>query len=382
MSSPNTPAKSAVRPRDAIIAASDDEGDDGSTSDDSLEDLATILGTRRPDPPSQPIRSTANPTTGTPRAKRTALELPSSPLTLNPKVHKFDLNALAKAARLDDAISASSARAKAATEDMARQNTAASKKSLVYGSSDDEDEEDRALVGVVTDNAGDDAHKVLRAVKRAEQGGTHARYCFFATQYTLPTSTKPPVKIRGPWRILTQGNAAEREDNMASGLPQTLITQLGQLPDEMFEWMLDEICVQESALLRLEYCNLVAQSPSQVETLVTPQRLDHMVFRLGASPELNVKTSALSMMKVAEDPYADRDWSCLTSFLFLLGSIASSLSVMTITHASQVLLRMSMDPVILQAPGLLEEYRSAIAALVNAIPLASWDAFVSHDLKR
>lgn len=379
MSLPSTPAKSTARSRDAVIAASDDDGDGGSSSDDSLEDLATILGTRRPDPPSQPVRSVANKPTGTPRAKRTALELPSSPLTLNPKIHKFDISALAKAARLDDAISASSARAKAANEDMARQSSGVSRKPLAYGSSSEDDEDDRALVEVVTDNAGDDAHKVLRAVKRAEQGGKHARYCFFDSDYTVPPCAKSPTKIRGPWKILTQGNVAEREQNVVSGLPQILISKVGQLPDALFDWMLDEICVQESSLLRLEYCSLAAQCASQVETHITPERLDQMLFRLGASPELTIKDSALPMLRISEEPYLERDWACLSSFLSLTAAIASSLSVTTIVYTTQVLLRMSMDPVVLQTPGILLDYQGAIASLLRAIPFASWDGFVSVD---
>jgi hypothetical protein len=300
-------------------------------------------------------------------------------LTLNPKVHKFDINALAKAARLDDAISASSARAKAAAESMARQDAAAASKpgkEADYGSSD-EDEDDRAFVGVVTDNAGDDAHKVLRAVRRAEHGGSHTRYCFFDTTYTVPESNTPP-KIRGPWRILTQGDVLEREQNIASGLPQTLIDATGELPTKLFEWLLDEICIHDSSLLRTEYCNLVAQCPpDQIEELITPEKLEKLMFRLGASQELQVTNAALSPTKQSDDPYSGRDWACLSTFMTLISSVASSLSLETATYAAQVFLRLSVDPLILQGPGLLAEFQEAIGGLLNSMVSSTWDSFVS-----
>lgn len=380
-SPPSTPTKPIVRPHEDVIAASDDEGEDDSDSDDSLEDLSTILGTRRPalaEAGRKPAARDRMSTTETPRAKRTALTLPSSPLTLNPKVHKFDIKALAKAAQVDDAISASSERAKAALESMERQDAAAahrSRKDTGFGSSD-EDGDDQALVGVVTDNAGDDAHKVLRAVRRTEHGGAHTRYCFFETTYTSPESTAPP-KIRGPWKILTQGDVPEREQSIASGLPHTLLEATGEIPAEVFEWMLDEICVQSSSLLRMEYCNLMSQSPHpQIEKLLTLERLDELLFRLGASKELQVKDAPLRLIKESNDPYAERDWDCLSSFIVLMSSVGSSLGRGVAAYAAQVFLRLSMDPLILQCPGLLVEYQRAIICLLNAIHSSDWDSFV------
>jgi hypothetical protein len=364
-----------------VIAASDDEDEGLDDSDDSLADLSTILGTKRP-PAAGPVKQSVSTVKSnaqlTPRAKRTALMLPTSPLTLNPKVHKFDIKALEKAALLDDAINASSARAKAAAENMAKQESTITRhaRKSVDESSSDMDDEERALVGVVTDNAGGDAHKVLRAVRRAEHRGAHLRYCFFDTKYSIPKSSAPP-KLTGPWKILSKGTMLEREQNISSGLLQTLLDATGEVPAELFDWMLDEVCVQESSIFRTQYCNLIAQCPTQVQSRVTPERLEKLFLRSGASQDLQVKNSALMLAQHNDDPYSDRSWACLADLLALLDSIGGDMNLLAATYAAQTLLRLSIDPVIIEAPGLLVEYQNAISMLLSRV-YSSWDTFVSQ----
>jgi hypothetical protein len=302
-------------------------------------------------------------------------------LTLNPKVHKFDFKALANAARLDDAISAKSARADAVAKSVARRAAASAEESqkTTHCDSSDEDGEDRALVGVVTDNAGDDAHKVLRAVRRAEPGGTHTRYCFFDTAHTVPESQAPP-KTKGPWKILTQGTLPEREQHIISGLPQTMMEMNTEITNQLFDWMLDEVCVQSSSICRSEYCNLLAQCPPlQIEERITPPRLAQLFLRLGASSELQIKDAELPLRKQIEDPYSGQEWACLSSLMRLIGSVATSLSLASIRYAAQTFLRLSIDPIVLQAPGLLVDYQEAVTSILNAIPYSIWDSFVRSE---
>lgn len=356
----NTPAKSRTPlTRDFEIGASDDDDDFGASSDDSLEDLSAILGRGRP---GTKAYSPSKNLFATPRAKRTAIEFPSSPLTLTPK-HKFDLRALAKDARKDNATNASSMRATALAE--------------LYDEADlaptGEASRD-TLEGIVKNEGGHDAQKVLRAVQRSEGGQSQSRYCFFREEYNPPTVTAPK-RVKSPWNLLTQGDENTREQHLASGVLMTLITMHGGLPDALFDWMLDELCVQRSSLIRQEYCNLLGSCPEQIEKRVTPQRLEQLFLLLGATSELEQPKSKLTVSKLRIEPYQDREWSCLGHFLALLKAMARFMSLSAVSYASQTLLRMSMDKFLIYNIDLLVEYEDTVEALFCAIPRPHWDTF-------
>ncbi|KAF7541768.1 hypothetical protein G7Z17_g11868 [Cylindrodendrum hubeiense] len=357
----NTPAKSwAPLTRDFEIGASDDEDDFGASSDDSLEDLSSILGRGRP---GKAAHSPSKNILATPRAKRTAIEFPSSPLTLTPK-HKFDLKALARDARKDNATNASSIRATALAEQYDETDVVP----LGEASRD-------TLEGIVTHEGGHDAQKVLRAVQRSEGGQSQLRYCFFREEYSTPPPTTPPKRVKRPWNLLTQGDENTREQHLASGIFMTLTTMHGGMPDELFNWMLDELCTQKSSLIRQEYCNLLGNCTEQIEKLVTPKRLEQLLLLLGATSELERRDSKLTISKLSMEPYQGREWSYLGDFLTLLKNMAPFMALHAVTYASQTLLRMAMDKFVVYNIDILVEYEHTIDALLSAIPRPNWDAF-------
>ncbi|PHH88847.1 hypothetical protein CDD83_6973 [Cordyceps sp. RAO-2017] len=358
LGSASTPAKVVA----TEIAASDDDESDGGSSDASLEDLSVLLGRHKPvtTAPAQQQTPQRNPY-ATPRAKRTAVAFHSSPLTYLPK-HKFDFKALAQDARLDDATVASSIRAKEAA-------AAATEWSADNAASDD------AFIEIVKERGGQDAQKVLRAVQRSGPTQSQPRYCFFDPDYTTPPARPvPKVDKNGPWRLLTQGSLTVREQHLASGLPQTIVHKTKSLPDALLDWILDELSIQQSAIMRQEFCNIVADCPEQVERLVTPRRLQELFIRLGAHEHIGRQDAGPSVSNLAHEPYQDRDWSCLQSFLWLLGTISRHLSVPAAQYATQTLLWMSMDRLLICNPDILMEFERAIQCLVEAIPGPSWDS--------
>ncbi|KAK7426761.1 hypothetical protein QQZ08_006797 [Neonectria magnoliae] len=342
--------------RDLEIGDTDDDGF-GTSSDDSLEDLSAILGRGRP---GTATRSPAKTLLGTPRAKRTAVEFPASPLALITK-HKFDLKALAKDARKDNATNASSMRAKA----LADFHDEAGQTSIGEASRE-------TLEGI---EGGHDAQKVLRAVQRTEGGTSLLRYCFFVEEHTPPSPTAAPTRVKHPWKLLTQGDQNTRELHLASGVPMTLVAIHGGLPDELFVWMLKELFAQKSSLIRQEYCNLLGKCPEQIERLVTPQRLEELFLLLGASPELEEPSSELVLSKTGIDPYQGRDWSHLGYFLTILKLMAPHLSLEAVFYASRTLLRMAMDKFLIYNIDLLVQYEDTMNALLRAVPFPNWDAF-------
>ncbi|KAH7316439.1 hypothetical protein B0I35DRAFT_354212 [Stachybotrys elegans] len=360
----DTPSKPTRGPLNNTIEirASDEESDAGESSDSSLADLSVLIGRSRPGNASS-ASGARDGSYATPRAKRTAVEFHSSPLAFMPK-HKYDLKALAKDARQDDATNASSRRVHAAHDSDQDMELAAE------GVADD------ALADIVKESAGQDAQKVLRAVKRAEGGNSLLWYCFFEPESRTPSPAAIPKRAaKGPWRLLTEGNVRTREQHLVSGLPHTILAKNGGLPDELFQWILDEICTQGSPIMRQEYCNLIMQCSQQVHELVTPQKLEEALLRLGADDDIRNTTTELVVSRPAQDPYKDRDWSCLESFLGLLGMIAEHLAVVSVTYAAQMLLRMSMDRFLILNTNMLSVYEATIVSLLGAIPQPSWDGF-------
>ncbi|KAL7920830.1 hypothetical protein ACQKWADRAFT_297450 [Trichoderma austrokoningii] len=337
------------------IGASDEEeaGDEG-ISDDSLEDLSALLGRERPGQTPPANRALFS----TPKANRTATGPYLSPY--RPK-HKFDLKALVKDARRDNAISASSVKAKAAAE---------------LSSPPRGEAFDAVFTDIVKEKSGQDAHKVLRAVQRAEPIQSQPQYCFFRKDFgVLPSSPAPKLPRDSPWNLLIQGNQAARERSLTSGVPQTILAKKGGLPDVLFDWILDELCIQRSSLVRREYCIIIGSCHHQVERLLTPGRLEDLFLRLGATDEIKTRDSEIAVSKLNQEPYQDRDWSCLESFLVLLSVVSDHLSTESAIYASQVLLRMSMDKLLIYNIDLLAAYEEATEKLTNAIPRSLWDSF-------
>lgn len=344
------------------IGASDEEAGDEGFSDDSLEDLSALLGRERPGhtPPAN-----QNPFS-TPKAKRTAIGPFLSPFANKPK-HKFDLKALAKDARRDNAINASSIRAKASADAVTEPSSPPRGEAF-----------DLAFTDIVKEKSGQDAHKVLRAVQRSEPIQSQPQYCFFKKDYrVLPSSPVPKLPQGSPWNLLTQGNQAARERNLTSGIPQNILEKKGGLPDPLFEWILDELCIQRSFLVRREYCNIILRCSNQVRSLLTPERLEDLFLRLGAADEIRTRDSEIPVSKLNQEPYQDRDWSCLESFLVLLSKVSEHLSIESAIYASHILLRMSMDKLLIHNIDILAAYEQAIERLTIAIPRSLWDSFVS-----
>ncbi|KAK2598921.1 hypothetical protein QQS21_005599 [Conoideocrella luteorostrata] len=356
---PSTPPK----PARTEIGASDD---DGSLSDDSLEDLSCLLGlTTNAIPAKQGPQH--NPY-ATPRAKRRATEFRPSPLAIMPK-YKFDLKALAKDARCDDATMASSLHVKLAASAAKESNE--SNESAFKNPSTEE-----TIAGIVKEKSGQDAQKVLRTVQRSDRSQSQFRCLFFEENYEAPAApATPKLRSNSPWSLLTQGSAVAKEQHLASGLPQTILRKNGGLPDSIFEWMLDTLCIQTSPIVRQEYCNMITSCEEQIERLLTPERLQELFERLGAR-STDGAGSGLSISKVDDEPYQGRDWSILQSFISLLGQIAGLLSVPAVEYATRTLVQLALDKFLICNVQVLSEYEFTIQQLANAIPGPSWGSFV------
>ncbi|KAI1111857.1 hypothetical protein F5Y14DRAFT_288293 [Nemania sp. NC0429] len=367
-SSPRTPSKPALRvfSRDDEIKGSDDEDDD-EDSDDSLGSITNALGYR-----SGPAARRRDPNIlSTPQAKRIASGIHRSPLTLQPKKHKFDLKALMSHSRENERTEKSIREADAQIAQAGR----------ISDRSDESDAEmDPKRLEAATRHlfAGSDdedgkGHKLRRAVKRSKDDETSSRkHCYFFSQQGEPhhagggrprKNPFPRKKAVGRWKFLSQSDDARHRAFMM-GMPHVLLARGEALPDEVFRWVLDEVCVEREAELRRQYINLAERCESQTSRLVNDMRLYALLEAVGGPRYVREHTKLESTAEVRHD-YLERDWSALVAFLQLLSRIAPSLQPAAAISAVQLLLRMSMDPVV--AAVVREHHTCAMAALVSRL---------------
>lgn len=361
-SSPVTPQRQrAPLTRDTEIKGSDEEDD----SDDSLESLGELMGRKS--------GSGAYLTT-TPRAKRVVTaHFHGSPLTLQqqqqqrqPK-HKFDLKSLISHARQDEATEASARRADELKAKAEKQDELEAKRdpALKTGLISDDDDEDK----------GD---RLAMAIDRT-QGDELRPQCYFFSQERprdMPRSPFPETAIRArPWTILR--DAGTREQMIIRGLPTTLARKGNELPDELYQWILGEVCVERDLQLLNQYLNLAECCRDAMRRLVDEKQLYSMLGKMGGQ-KLGGPNVKFELSPGLHNPYPGRDWSPLRYFLQLLTRMAPNLAPENITSAVQLLLRLSLDPIVGSVAGVRVEYSNAVLALICALPASDrqWNASV------
>lgn len=344
------------------IRGSDDEESDGNFSEDSLEDLSTILGRVKPRDGATPSAAgqRGNPAT-TPRAKRTANAIHQSPLAIIPK-HRFDLKALAKDARKDVATQVSSDRLNAlGTASPSFRETSPTS----------------TVANMLPEEEGEQAQKVMRAMQRSKPSAQSQLYRFFSRDLPPRGSKLPKDCDDMRWKLLVKGDARTKEQNLISGLPNMLISKHAeQFPDEIFEWLLDEICVQKSAVIRQEYSAIIAKCPAHVNRVLSVEKIQQLLFQLGVEHAREPDATADPMFSADEAFYKGRDWSCLCTYLSLMSRISAAMTLDSSTYMIGILMRMAVDRVVLCNVDLLVAFEAALDSLVKMIPTDQWDDLV------
>lgn len=401
---------SSIAPRqpyahDAVIAASDDDDDLGSSDSDLPDMMAAIV----------PKRSVADPCV-TPRAKRTATQnkgaLFDSPLSIRKK-HKYDLAALARMNNQDEEKMASELRVKEMEERGKKEAVERQKEAAVRRAADNEDDdEDEDEDGDGYESDGEEAEekagkelkrrllesvkaeadaaeedeesrgkmRVLRALERAADAGTGRKTFYFfeqaepAAKGLVVGNAFPVAEAKGPWKILA--DKQDRVRHFQSGLPFDIQRMFGNLPDEIFLWVMNALCQERRMDLAAEYAKLLRTCDDHVHRLVTPALLQQLFKNLGATNQACQLSSAVALTDEAKDPYLDRSWPCLEHVLGLLGWVANALESGSRTTAMQILLRLGMDNVAVENFGLAQEWRWTVDLLARSVPARDWTSFV------
>ncbi|ROW10327.1 hypothetical protein VMCG_01887 [Cytospora schulzeri] len=363
--------------RDTVIAASDEDPD---SDDDLFPDLGFIGAPRKATaapalPP--PSRNTAparrnnynNPCV-TPRAKRTAAAPPdflSSPLTIQSKKKRYDMKALLEFARKDEETRAGAQRGDEEDEGSA---AAALKEHILESANaaggDQGDEE----------GGGADRMRIVRALERTELGGDSRRYYFFEQKepdMDVVGRRFPKDQAKGAWAIL--GGAQDRARHFASGFPYSIQKKLGNMPDEIFLWVLDEVCSERRRPLQVEYRKLLTICHDQTQRLVTPTLLKQLFKNLGATKDVDELMARVTLREETSNPYPSRDWTCVENFLEVLGNMSDDFTPSTRSTAMQILLRLSMDSIAVENFGYAQKWREAADLVARSVPDEQWISF-------
>ncbi|KAK8070980.1 hypothetical protein PG997_011183 [Apiospora hydei] len=373
-SSPITPQRRTKVPlsRDDVIRGSDDE--DSGDSDDSLESLSEIAARQRK-PGQAPLPSTA------PKAKRVAsANSRAAPVVqTQPQKHKYDLKALLKHAREDDAADESARRAEA----LLKQDDATRK---VNEGPKGEDEprptnmREAAKELLHGDEEGSKGDKLVRAMNRTTGDASQPHYYFFefeAPSRDVRRTPFPRLAAKKQWSFLA--DTSTREETFVRGLPTALASKGKELPPELYQWVLDEVCLEKNMQLRMQYCNLIALCRENTRRLVDVKRLQHILESIG-SRKFPDENSQWHSSPGLEQPYGERNWSPISTFLKVLERMAPNLAPESMMGAIQILVRMSLDPIVSRDIRIRIDHFSTIEALVSALPGTGeqWNSYCSQ----
>ncbi|KAK8099256.1 uncharacterized protein PG998_012497 [Apiospora kogelbergensis] len=361
-----TPTRTKAMPvqptsRDDVIRGSDDEDED---SDDSLESLSEIAGRQRNPGPSALA-------TATPQAKRIASgSSRAAPVSqAQPKKHKFDLKALIKHAQEDFAVDESARRAEALLKLDAANNK---KETQVLDKGKDESHStamrEAAKDLLRGDEEGTKGDKLVRAMNRTAGDASQPHYYFFEFEEPSRDARKTPfpkLAAKSQWSFLA--DSSTRDETFVRGLPTALASKGKELPEELYQWILDEVCLEKNMQLRMQYCNLITLCPANTRRLVDVKRLRQILERIGSRKFLK-ENSKWHLSPAMEQPYGERNWSPVSTFLKLLERMAPDLAPETMIGAIQILIRMSLDPIVSKDIRIRIDHFSTTEALVSALP--------------
>lgn len=239
---------------------------------------------------------------------------------------------------------------------------------------------DALLDSVVADREDGGGDKVKRALRRTEATTTEKRWYFFDTESSTPKSSQtsfPISSVPEEWKDELV-DPKLRQYSFLSGFAEDMVEFGKRLPDELFLWMLEEVCYESSEPLRYSYMNVLKASPAQVERLINPRCIANLFDNLGANIEATKVTEKITTVHELKSPYTHRSWGNLISVIKLLGRLAKSMQLAAKTCSLCMLLRMSMDRLVCENIDIFGALQTTINILCISIKTEQeWTTSVS-----
>jgi hypothetical protein len=352
-----------------VIRSSDDEEED---SDSSLEDLADMLKFR-----SSTQRSTVAVNSSFDASQKSKFVTRTNGVSLvspsaAPKL-RFDMKKLVDQAGKAEATEVVLQRVQALLEDDASITPDPAAHSLGHVHQE-------ILGSVVAEQDGPSVEQVLRAVKRTEAVHAKCKWDFFQQDAVDVGARDFPYsdELHGWQEDLSIPEL--REQTILSGFARDVVTIGDLLPDEVFLWILDEICLHQRADLREGYAAILVASPEQISRLMQPDTIVNLFRKLGA------KAESLDMGMSVKEYYGDhgasreRNWSDVEAVITLLGRVARCLDSEASITSICLLARLCIDALVLEHIGVLAAVQRTMEQLCGTIRRYDWQTTVRQTL--
>ncbi|RKF56829.1 hypothetical protein GcM3_192008 [Golovinomyces cichoracearum] len=363
---------------DKIILNSDDDGD----SDSSLEDLAVFIAKRNPRVRTRRVQrdtdlSTENSSIAG-RLTRPKMSPGYEPSINTKPKYKYDLISLAQSAQGYDATEASSNRVGEIIESQKLIDAQALISDNIHFDHTDSNQINLLkTVEVCGDGILQDSQRVKQAIERTESNSVSKRWYFFESQVS---STKligkpfPITYLTGEWKKNLE-NAQMREYAFVSGFVEDMVVTGKLLPDEIFLWLIEQVSLQESDILRKSYINVLTNSNSQIKRLMGPELIAKIFLYLKSTCDGTTLKKRIQPSKEIPDYYSSHDWSPLLCILTLFSRVAVALLQEVRTHLTCILLRMSVDNIVLKNVDILDSFQKTINSICKSVSSVDWEQF-------
>jgi hypothetical protein len=298
-------------------------------------------------------------------------------LTINTK-HKFDMQALLKHAEVDNAIEASEQRTAALRAQRSPTARGAGLADRADASLHD------TMLDVLSDPEGsqDEGNRarLLRAVKRTEANVGRKEWHFFDRQDLSNSAVIevrpafPKAAATGAWAFLAQER--HRAEVFEDGLPYQVQCRMLDLPDEIFQWVLNEAPHEKTKKLRDEYIRLLGVCPDQIGRLVDENAVVKLFRDLGASERALGARPQPGGSPEKGVPYPEREKIRLETVLRILTETSHTLRIQPLTRTMSILLRLGIDNMLREDQVIATQYQDALLQVALAVPGRSWNNFV------
>jgi hypothetical protein len=363
VSAPESAAKQS--PRDRVISGSDE---DDSGSDSSVEDIYVALQHQsRPKYSNSAANGFKLPENSRARNKRKRVFNQPSPS--KPK-YKFDMKTLIEQAEKHKATEASALSMKALLEDAADNDLPGN--SL-------ETARDSILQSVLAEKEKDgaDPGKFLLAVKRTEAIRTEKVWYFFDLVRDNSRSARPlpACTETDGWRTML-ADPQSREQVLLSGFVRDMVALEDTLDDDLFEWMLNEICFEHRDDLREAYCKVLAATDEKVGQFMSHEVIASLFQKIGvkkAAFDINEEVKLISKDQL---PYEGHNLTTMRAVISFIGRISKHLSMETSSYIMCLLTRLCIDSVVVEDISLLAAAQKTMEQVCNNIEDAYWETIV------
>jgi hypothetical protein len=219
---------------------------------------------------------------------------------------------------------------------------------------------------------------VIQALKRTEATISEKRCYLFGnvedeTQHVWPQSASNGLE---GWQDV-MADSRQREKIILSGFAKDMCTIGDTLPDEVFLWLLEDMCFQKRIDLRQAYCDCLLASPQQISRLIRPKIIKDLFSRLGGKGSTTDVNQKLQPVPVKENAYEGKDWTSLVAAITFLGRIADDLPASTKSYTLSLLARLCADRVMLENANLIYAFQKSMEALSESIDRIPWEQCVS-----